>query len=426
MREAAQNRPSLTGPQLDFAASVSHSPDEQGSGFIIDDQGFILTCHHVVAAADVLFVELADGRKLEAVEVWGDPATDIAVIRIEAGGELDAVKLGNSNSVEVGDWVMSLASPYDLKRSISAGIVSITECWVSGTPHPLIQNDAATNPGSSGGALINLQGEVVGIVIGGLSTAKEFQGIGLAVPINTAKRIADELRARGSIERGYLGYETQMLSPEIAKLLELPVAGGLYVKDVKKASPAERAGIATGDIITHFDGQPIDDTFRPQRLYLDPRPGETHTFAIHRDGQSVVVKAKMEHRPAPNAMENAPPPMVGKARTSEYFDKSLGMGLDKLTAAEAHELELPNNIQGVLINQVASRSISYVEGLAAGMAVLRIDNHPIRNLDDYRDATIKHQPEQPMLMLVQSNQGRYLVVFEKSPKPKKVRNNLTQ
>ena len=395
----------------DAMHSAAGLRDDQGTGIVIDRQGLILSCNHVVASADAVFVELPDGRRFEPVDIKGDPATDLAVLRIEGAGKLDEVQLGNSDTVRMGDWVVSLASPYELTRSVSAGIVSSADRWVPGNPHPLIQNDAATNPGSSGGALLNLQGEVIGILTGGFSTRKEFQGIGLAIPINVAKQAIDDLNKPTPIQRAYLGCETQKLTPVIARQLELPVAGGLYVKDVDKTSPAAGAGIERGDVITHFAGQAIDDTFRPEQLFDEPIPGKNYKFSLFRNGKSVVVEVQMGPPPRTHTIQETHTTEHSN-RASEYFDDSLGLGVDTLTNDLSRQLDFPENQLGVLVSDVASGSLAYKEGIAAGMVVLRINNHSVQNVNDYKQAMNTSPTGKPILMLVQSNKGRHLVVLD--------------
>ncbi len=386
--------------------------DEQGSGILIDSEGLVLTCNHVVASAEVVFVVLPDGSKYEVVDIRGDPVADVAVLRIEGASDLDEVTMGNSDGLQVGDWVVSLANPYDLKDSVSAGIVSATERWIPGIPHPFVQNDAATNPGSSGGALLNLRGEVVGMITGGFSAAREFQGIGLAIPINTARQVVDELIDPKVSQRGYLGCETQKLTLQIAQLLELPVEGGLYVKDVEEKSPAASGGIRRGDVITHFDGQPIDDTFPPSKLFDDPVPGKSYPTTYFRNGTSVTVDVEMGRRPSREETQSLDY-AEHASYVSEYVDDMLGLGLDALTVEMAKQLHFPKRLRGVLITDVASGSPAYKEGVAAGMVVLRVNSHAISSLDDYKDA-ISHCPKnKALLVLLQSNKGRHLVVLNR-------------
>jgi len=350
-------------------------------------------------------------------EIRGDRRTRTPCNRLSrdshrGAGELDEVQLGDSDSTKVGDWVVSLASPYELKQSVSAGIVSATDRWVPGTPHPLIQNDVATNPGSSGGDLLNLQGKVVGVITGGFSTGREFQGIGLAVPVNTVKQVITELGKSTPTRRAYLGCETQKLSPDIAQQLGLPVAGGLYVKDVEKESPAARAGIKEGDVISHFSDQAINDTFRPEQLFDDPIPGNTYTFTLFRNGQSEAVSVQMGYPPDRNNIVTTRA-NLHSSYSSEHFDDLLGLGVDKLTTDVARQLHFSKDIQGVLVTDVAEGSIAYKEGVAAGMVVLRINSLAIRDIEDYRQATSASSLEKPVLILLQSNEGKHLAIFER-------------
>ena len=385
--------------------------DEQGSGIIIDSKGLILTCNHVVASADVLFVVLPDGRRFEAKNVWGDSESDLAVIRIENAGKLQAVQIGNSDSIQVGNWVVSLGNPYDLTQSISAGIVSATNRWLPDTPHPLIQNDAASNPGSSGGALLNLQGEVIGIITGVYGVNEEFQGIGLAIPANFAKQVVEKLINSKHTRRAYLGCQTQKLSSIIAQQIGLPIAGGLYVKDVEKESPAAKAGIEVGDVLTHFSGQAIDDAFLPRQLFEEPIPGKKYAFTLFRDETSITIDVQMGRPPEPSNSESGKGGMHS-ACSSEHFDELLGLCLDNLTPATARQLEYPEEKQGVLVTNVVKRSISYKEGVAAGMVVRRFNNYTIRDLKDYRLAMSNCSPEQPILMLLESNEDKHLIVLK--------------
>jgi serine protease Do len=412
MREEMRNHREWnhSGFQPSAQPTVS-SPDDQGSGIVIDSKGFVLTCHHVVADADAVFVRTADGRKFHTDHVWSDPETDLALIRLDDADELKAVQLGNSDDLEIGEWVVSVACPYDLEQSISSGIISATQRWIPGTPHPLIQNAAATNPGSSGGALVNLRGEVVGIIIGGYSTKGDFQGIGLAVPINIAKQIAQQLRTAGKAQHGYFGFSTQMLSPDMAKTLGLPIQAGLYMKEIHDNSPASRAGLQEGDVVTQFDNTAIDDEFDPRLFYQDPVPGKEHTLTLYRNGQTIQVPIEMGQPPvwdATSSEQTKTRPVV----SFKYLDQELGLGLSTLTPMETHELDLPEATQGALITHVAKGSIAYLEGLAAGMAVVRINEHAIRNLDDYERIRERSNSEKPVLMLVQANQSKYLVMIE--------------
>lgn len=410
LREASKRHDGIAESGLQYSASsLINSPDDQGSGIIIDGEGYILTCSHVVDGANTVFVRTSDGRKIFAEQVWSDPATDLGVIRLKNANNLKSVELGNSDNLAVGDWVVSLASPYDLENSLSAGIVTTTKRWISSSPHPMIQNDAATNPGSSGGALFNLQGEVIGIIVGGFSTASEFQGIGLATPINTAKVVVEQLRTRGHVQRGQFGFDTQSLTPEMASLLESSVDAGLYVKDVQPDSPAGRAGLREGDVITMFDGDRIDRTFDPQSLTADSTPGRKHTISLLREHKTVQFELEMRQSSPQVAAttERAPPP----TESFEHYDSVRGLGLSHLELSVIRELELPEDTHGALVTYVAFDSDAYREGIAAGMVIARINDRAVESIGDYQEICKLVNPDKPLLMLLHSNRGKHLVML---------------
>ncbi len=394
-------------------SSMIHMPDDQGSGCVIDARGLVLTCSHVLTDADAVVVETADGRTFSSTEFWLDPETDVALIRLSGAENLQEVRFGNSDDVQLGDWVISLGSPYDLHQSVSAGIVSAEQRWMPGIPYPMIQSDASTNPGSSGGALINLRGEVIGILHGGVGRTEAFQGIGVATPINSAKRIAKELEEKGHVQRGYAGIQTQPLPAESAASLGVPAGtDGLYVLHVEQSSPADHAGMRQGDFIIRQDGHPINSTMHPSELTADAVPGEKVAYTLLRNGKTVETEVKVGQLPIETASGKKPmaPPPEG---IFEYFDDSLGIGLKELDATEKQELELPPATEGVLVTHVAMRSVAYMQGLAAGMAVVQINGHSVSDLKDYKQAMSKRRADEPLLVLLQSNQDAYLVVFKK-------------
>ncbi|WP_417740505.1 trypsin-like peptidase domain-containing protein [Rosistilla oblonga] len=413
-REEAKLPQPFHSPNHQHAASSnSHSADDQGSGVIIDRRGCVLTCSHVVENADAVFVRTADGRKLHAEAVICDLQSDIAIIRLESAENLSEAKLADSDDLSVGDWVVSLASPYDLQRSVSAGIISSTQRWVASSPHALIQNDAATNPGSSGGALLNLRGEVIGIIEGALTTSGAFQGIGLATPINTARDIAEQLQTKGYVERGYFGFQTQPLTPEMASLIDSSVNAGLYVKDVQRNSPANHAGLREGDVVTKFDGKPINQSFDPATLAAAAEPGKSHIMTVLREHKVVEIEMRMQLPPREVGPIQPELPPIG---SFEYFDSSLGLGLSRLNTSIINELELPGDAHGALITQVAMNSDAYREGVAAGMAIARVNDTTIHDVDEYREVTSKLDREKPVLLLLQSDQGKHLVMLHMSRK----------
>ncbi|MCA9047112.1 MAG: trypsin-like peptidase domain-containing protein [Planctomycetaceae bacterium] len=408
---AGRHHTSPASFQRQTASSIDLSSDDQGSGLVLDASGCILTCSHVVSGANAVFVRTADGQQLHAAKVSCDPVTDLAVIHVDAAEQLTPVQFGDSDAVEIGDWVVSLASPYDLDQSISAGIVTTAGRWVSSCPYPLIQNDAATNPGSSGGALLNLNGKVIGLIIGGYSTRGEFQGIGLAIPINAAKDIIQQLRIQGYVQRGYFGFDTQQISPEMASLLKLSNSDGLYVTDVMQASPAHQAGMLEGDVLTTFDGHRIDESFDPQSFTADLTPSKKHIFTVNRGKEAVEIEVELQLSLPPAINPRVTPEQPSK-ESFEFFDSQLGIGLNRIDKVLARELDLPFGTKGALVTHVAMDSIAYREGIAAGMVITRINDHSIDSVTTYRQTIASRTPAQPTMLLLQSNQGKHLMMLK--------------
>lgn len=410
LREAAKQLREHHGNSRQHASDSFESPDDQGSGLVMDTEGYVLTCNHVVEGANAVFVRTADGRKIHATKVVGDPVTDLAVIQLSDTDHFTPVRFGDSDRLRVGDWVVSLASPYNLEKSVSVGIVSSTNRWLSSSPVPMIQNDASTNPGSSGGALLNLRGEVVGIIEGCLSNTRESQGIGLATPVNVAREIANELKSRGFIQRGHFGFDTQPLSADMATLLGLPADTGLYVKHVYPGSPASVAGLRVGDIVVSFDDKQIDHSFDPQTFIADSTPGKRHRFEVVRDDETIEIKAVMQ-QDQPSIDEPRIPIDAAAEDTFEHFDKAFGLGLANLSEELSQELNLLPNSHGVLITYVAMDSAAYREGLAAGMGIARVNDHAITNLEEYRDRMSKPRLPNRALFLIQTGTDAHLVLL---------------
>ena len=410
LREQANHSHQHTTSNFRHTTSTLDSPDDQGSGVIIDREGWVLTCSHVVENANAVFVRTADGRKLHASEVVCDPVSDLAIIKLKDAADLQEVKFADYDSLSVGDWVISLASPYDLQRSVSAGIISSTQRWVPSSPYPLIQNDACTNPGSSGGALLNLHGEVVGIIEGAITMTGEFQGIGLATPISVAKDVADQLRMNGYVERCRFGFETQPLTPDMAKLLEPSLQAGLYVKDVMPRSPASLAGLCEGDVITEFDGKTVTQSFAPDSINANVATGKSHVMKVLRHHEVIDLEISLKHTSHTSttpAMPQSPP-----TDAFEHYDSPNRLGLSTLKPSMIRELDLPPGSHGPLITHVSYDSEAYREGIAAGMVVARINDQRIENLSQYAEVTKDLEPGKPSLFLLQSNQGTHLVMLE--------------
>jgi len=283
--------------------SGPHELDGQGSGVIIDEAGYILTNYHVIARASRIDIKLSDGRTVPNVEVVGiDPPTDLAVLKINEGG-LTAAPWGESEELEVGDWVIAIGSPYGLQRSVTAGIISAKRRRNvgHGDYQEFLQTDAAVNPGNSGGPLVNLRGQVVGINTAILGSA--FQGISFAIPSEMAHGIYDRLRADGKVARGWLGVQPQKISQELADQLGLESLAGAIVVDVVPGAPAAKAGIESGDVIVRWNDQPVLDPADLRLQVAQTEIGSRATVEVVRDGEHQVLELDVVARPStPAAM----------------------------------------------------------------------------------------------------------------------------
>ena len=272
-------------------------PTAVGSGVVIDAAGIILTNNHVVQGADEIIVRLSDGRELKVTDVKTDPLSELAIVRVtpEAGQPLDVARLGESEPLEIGDWVLAIGSPFELEATVSAGIISGKGRGIDKVRRgKLLQTDAAINPGNSGGPLVNLEGEVVGINTAIASMSGGYQGIGFAIPIDRAKWITQELITHGKVRRAYLGIGIEELMPEAASKLQLPPRSGVFVREVAPGSPAEVAGMKVNDVIVEFAGQ---RTLGPRDLQdeVEQKPiGSQQTVKVMRGGQAVSLTVTLQ------------------------------------------------------------------------------------------------------------------------------------
>ena len=295
-----------------------------GSGFIFDRDGYIITNNHVVEGADKIRVKLVDGREFKATLKGRDPMTDLALIKIEsANHDLPVLSLGDSNAMQVGDWVLAVGNPFGLSHTVTQGIISAKGRVIGAGPYDdFIQTDASINPGNSGGPLVNLNGEVVGINSAIVATG---QGIGFAIPSSMAKSIIPQLKEKGSVVRGMLGVQIQMVTPELAKSFGLKEPMGALVAEVNPGSPAAKAGLQRGDVIVNFNGTPIKEMHELPRLVAGTPPGKTATLKVLRNAKEkdftvTIAEMKPEMMSKPGEMEEG-----------ESEKSSLGMTVQELT-----------------------------------------------------------------------------------------------
>lgn len=287
----------LPGESPDGQSDLPAIPTAVGSGVIIDSAGVILTNNHVVQGADEIVARLGDGRELKVFDVKTDPLSELAIVRIkpEANQPLQAARLGESEALQIGDWVIAIGSPFELEATVSAGIISGKGRGIDKVRRgKLLQTDAAINPGNSGGPLVNLEGEVVGINTAIASLSGGYQGIGFAIPVDRAKWISQELLLHGKVRRAYLGIRIDELTPEAAGKLKLPARSGVFVRDVDPGSPADAAGVKINDVIVEFAGQ---RTLGPRDLQdaVEQKPiGSQQDVKVMRDGAAVSLSVTLQ------------------------------------------------------------------------------------------------------------------------------------
>jgi serine protease Do len=381
-------------------------PMGQGSGFIISRDGYVVTNHHVAADADLLRVTLADGRQYLAELVGTDPGTEIALIKID-GDNLPVVPLGDSDQLRVGEWVLAIGSPFNLKYTVTSGIVSARGRGVRIVDYAdFIQTDAAINPGNSGGPLLNTRGEVIGVNTAIMSRSGGSNGIGFAIPINMVKYVVDEIRTHGTVSRGFMGVSIQQLTPELADWFDIAKGHGVLVSEVHAGSPADKAGIKRDDIIVEFNGQPVTDlgAFR-SRVSITPS-GSKAPITVLRNGKRLDLTVQLGTLPVPEEIAKASLPAEQEVRKETG---SFGLTVQELTRDMAARLGYEQR-RGVVVAEVKPGSPAARQGLKPGNLIREVNKREVRNLRDYERA-IKAGDKDTVLMLVQEADGtRYVAL----------------
>jgi serine protease Do len=361
-----------------------------GSGFIIDPKGLVLTNNHVVESAVAIRVRLDDGRDFDAKVVGRDPLTDVAVIRLQGKVEnLPVVRLGDSDAMRVGDWVVAIGNPFGLASSVSAGIISAKTRDIHAGPYDdFLQTDAAINPGNSGGPLFNLKGEVIGIntaIVGGGT------GIGFAVPSNMAKALLPQLEKEGTVSRGWIGVGIQDLNPDLAKALGVPVKEGAVVTEVREG-PGKKAGIQSEDVITAIDGQKLASAGALSRAVAMRRPGSTVNLTAFRGGKQQEVKVQLATRPD---VEQVNQSNDEQSSDEEGRKQKIGLSFQNVDQRYGQTLGVS---EGALITDVAPGTPAAHAGLVPGMVIAEANKKPIRNKDDLMKAIRGAKSGSPLLL----------------------------
>ena len=392
-------QPPQQGPQQKKTPKQRESG--QGSGFIISADGYIMTNNHVVGDADKVTVQLLDGREYPAEIIGTDPPTDVALIKIDADEKLPFLSLGNSDQLEVGDWVLAFGNPFGLSHTLTAGIVSAKgRSGIGLTDYEnFIQTDAAINPGNSGGPLVNIDGEVVGMNTAIFSRSGGYMGIGFAIPINMAEDIHQQLVKHGGVTRGRLGVLIQDLTKELAESFDIDQREGILIAQVMEDSPAEKAGLQQGDVILKLNGNKVDKVAKFRNQIAMTRPGTEVEFLVLRDGKMKTIQA------AVGAMETDD---EGRLVSSDELPE-LGMKLQKLTADLAKQFGYEGT-DGVLVTEVEVGSIAARAGIKRGHLIEEVNRNEVKTPNQVKKL-IKDSKKKTVLLLVrQGEASRYLAL----------------
>ncbi len=387
-----------------------HTPAEHGlgSGVIVSPDGYILTNNHVVNNATEIQVALNDGRQFTAKVIGSDPKTDVALIRIKADN-LPALTLADSDKIEVGDVVLAIGNPFGIGQTVTKGIVSAKDRTTSGDmDEDFIQTDAAINPGNSGGALVDTEGRLVGINSAILTHSGGNQGIGFAVPSNLCRWVMDSLVQNGRVDRGFLGVMIQNLTPDLATAFKLDRTTGALVGDVSPGSPAEKAGLKSGDVITQVNGQPIEDASQLKLRVAESMPGSKVQLAVNRNGETKsfeVTLGNLSDNKVAKAADQS-----GNAKTEALA----GVGVSDLDQNTRAQLNIPAQVQGAIITEVAADSAAYQAGLRTGDVITELNHKPVKSAQDAIAYTEKPVGNQTLVKVWTKTGSHYLTVDESS------------
>jgi serine protease Do len=380
-----------------------------GSGFVVDPRGYILTNDHVVKNATKIRVKMQDGRELPGTVVGTDPQTDLAVIKVNASN-LPVLKLANSDQVKVGEWVLAFGSPFGLEQTMTAGIISAKGRYIgSGNYDNFLQTDAAINPGNSGGPLVNLNGEVVGINTMILSQNGGFQGVGLAIPASMANNIYQQLTTSGKVTRGWLGVGIQEMTPELAKSFNLKSPEGVLISQVESNSPAEIAGLHSGDIILEYNGK---ETKSPRDLSLavaDTKVGVPAKLTVLRDGKTLNMNVAIGERPAEKAEARNNEP----AENNSQQHVKMGVEVKNVDSDTARQLNLKSTT-GALVTDVRSGSPADEGGVQPGDVIREINHKPVNNVAELQSEIRYLKSGNTVLLSVVRQGQRLFLAFDLS------------
>jgi len=369
-----------------------------GSGFVISEDGFVVTNNHVIESADEIIIEFFSGKELEAEVVGTDPKTDIALLKVSPDEALPYVSFGDSDTARVGDWVMAMGNPLGQGFSVSAGIVSARNRALSGTYDDYIQTDAAINRGNSGGPLFNMDAQVIGVNTAILSPTGGSIGIGFSMASNVVTRVVDQLKEYGETRRGWLGVRIQDVTDDVAEAMGLEEVRGALVTDVPEG-PAAEAGMESGDVILSFDGKQVEDTRGLVRQVGNTQVGKTVRVVVFREGKTQTLKVTLGRR---EAAEGAVPAAQPNGEEEPSEAAILGMTLSTLTEELRGQLDLGDEATGLVVTDVDNLSEAYEKGLRAGDVITEAGQQKVNAIGDFEDriADAEEAGRKSILLLV--------------------------
>jgi len=366
-----------------------------GSGFIVRNDGLILTNNHVVEDAKEITVTLSDQTEYSAKVIGRDPKTDLAVVKIEPKGKLPVAQLGDSDALRVGEWVMAIGNPFGLSETVTAGIVSAKGRMIGAGPYDnYIQTDASINPGNSGGPLFNERGEAIGINSAIFSQSGGNIGIGFAIPINLAKSLLPELETKGSVTRGWLGVSIQKITPDLAQSLDLDDSHGALVADVTNDGPADKAGIKRGDVIVSYDGKKVSESSSLPALVAVSPVGKTVPVEVVHKGKTKSVEVTIAKLEDQTAEADDTTPQKGK----------WGLALREVHPEDRERLGLKKG-EGVVVADVQPDSPAAEAGVQPNDVILQVNQTPVRSPADVKEQAAKVTGDKPLLLLLRRAEG---------------------
>ena len=388
-----------------FGNPPQNQPRSLGSGFLISDDGYIITNNHVVSEAAKITVRLSDKEEYDAKVIGTDEKTDLALIKIDVKHPVSQLPLGRSSDLQVGDWVMAIGNPFGLEQTVTAGIVSAKGRVINAGPYDdFIQTDASINPGNSGGPLLNLRGEVVGINTAIFSSGGGNIGIGFAIPIDQAKSIVEQLKAKGKVTRGWLGVSIQSVTPELAKSFGLKEPIGALVAEVTKDGPADKAGVHRGDVITSFNGTTVKDSHELPALVARTPVGEKAEVVLLRNGKEQSISVKLGELTNQQA----------KAESNEGSESNWGLSVANLNSETARRFQFDRNQKGVVVVDVDPDSPAAASSIQPGDLIEEVNRQAVTSVEEFEKAIAAAKEKDTLLLLVRRGSASTFFALRKT------------